>query len=291
MDGGRVRIRLFLLLALAWCSIGCNPSTLNFLLMPFVDDKVPPACKLTDNDKEVTVAILCTFASIETIPELLPVDNMLAERLAHEMRIRCKLNKEKIAFVPAARVRSLVNQYPDISLHKLGEKLKADYVIALEINSMTLYEKGSYQRLFRGSTEISVTAIDVSKPAGEGTILNEPYRRKYPGAANGPIDVAGSSEIEFRNLFINKVAQELARYFVAYPAEVRREMDAPAFWLAFSGNRRNTGSGWTLPSRSMQARVASPSVSNTPSRSTSYRCSILTIVVRVTVVRSVNTSS
>src|SRR5579872_2296220 len=92
--------------------VGCNPQTLNFLLMPFVDDKEPPKlCKIASPDKkEVTVAIVTTFANLETRPEMLPIESDLSDRLAAEMRKRSIANKEKIKFIPTAKVRSLMNQ-------------------------------------------------------------------------------------------------------------------------------------------------------------------------------------
>lgn len=224
MAGTLKRYRLAFLLGLTWLSLGCSPAGLNFLLAPWVDDKMPPKCKLAQDKKEVTVAILCTFGTLETRPELLPTDGLLAERLAFELRKRSLANKEKIKIVPIARAKALVNENGDISLHEIGNKLKADYVIGLEINSLSMYEKGSSRTLFRGNAEIAVTVVDISRPHGEATVLSEIYRREYPGA-RGPIDAAGSSEIDFRNLFVSKMARELSRWFTAYPSDERWDMD------------------------------------------------------------------
>src|SRR5689334_18522941 len=90
---------------------GCNPQALNFILMPFVDDKEQPEYKLTSADKkEVTVAIVTNFATLETRPEMLPIESELSDRLTAEMRQLAKDNKENIKFVPSSKVRSLMNQ-------------------------------------------------------------------------------------------------------------------------------------------------------------------------------------
>ncbi len=60
---------------------------------------------------------------------------------------------------------------------------------------------------------------------------------------------------------------------------------------ALRGPRKISGSACTLPARSMHANVVSPSANNKPSRNTSYLCSIFTMLLPTTVVRSVNTSS
>jgi hypothetical protein len=215
-----------LVLGSAWMAIGCNPASINFLLMPFVDDKVPAKCKLAHGDKEVHVAILCTHSRLETRPELLPADSELSERLAMQLRKRCAENKEKIKIIPPSQARSLVNQNAGhaLSLQEIGEKLKADIVVNLEINSISLYEKGSHSTLFRGNTEITVTVADTSKPKGENTVFQEVYRREYPGS-RGPIDASGSSVLEFRTLFLNRIAGDLARMFTAFPPDERFLMD------------------------------------------------------------------
>jgi hypothetical protein len=216
----RGRLGAAFLFLIAGIAAGCSPQALNFILMPFVDDKEPPKCKLTGPEKkEVTVAIVTNFTNLETRPEMVPVESELSERLAAEMRNLAKENKEKITFVPTAKVRSLLNQDAGgtLSRQEIGQKLKADFVINLEINSISLYEKGSFNQLFRGKTEIAVTCIDVSKPRGEGTIFQDFYSREYPGA-RGPIDVGNSSLPQFRSHFLNVISQEIAHYFLAYHA-------------------------------------------------------------------------
>ncbi len=207
--------------------VGCNPQTLNFLLMPFVDDKEPPKlCKLASPDKkEVTVAIVTTFANLETRPEMLPIESDLSDRLAADMRKRAAANKEKIKFVPTAKVRSLMNQTAGntLSPREIGRKLKADFVINLEINSISLYEKGSFNQLFRGKTEIAITCVELGKPSEEAT-HQEIYVHEYPGA-RGPIDVGNSSVLEFRTKFLDVIAQDIARYFIAYSPDENRRMD------------------------------------------------------------------
>jgi hypothetical protein len=197
---------------------GCNPQALNFILMPFVDDKEQPECKLTSADKkEVTVAIVTNFATLETRPEMLPIESELGDRLTAEMRQLAKDDKETIKFVPSSKVRSLMNQDASgtLSRQEIGKKLKADFVINLEINSISLYEKGSFNSLFRGKTEISIACIDVNKPRNEGTIFQTIYSREYPGA-RGPIDAGSSSVLEFRTHFLQVIAQEIAHYFLPY---------------------------------------------------------------------------
>jgi len=231
MAASQPKIRRFELwtiaiLGLTWLVIGCNPATLNYLLMPFSDDRVPPECKLASKDKEVQVAIMTTFAYLQTQPELLPVEMELGERLAQTLRERCKENKEKIKIIPAAKVKSAVNAAGQaVSPHEIGKQLKADYVISLEINSMTLYQRGSSQTLYRGNTEINVNVFEIAKPNGEARIWGPKiYSCEYPGS-RGPIDAAGSSCQAFRSLFLTKVARDMSRYFSSSAPDEDRRMN------------------------------------------------------------------
>ncbi|MCI0639393.1 MAG: hypothetical protein L0Y72_17915 [Gemmataceae bacterium] len=211
-----------LILGGAWLTIGCSPTSLGFLLMPWVDDKVPAKCKLASADKEVTVAIHSTFTNLETRPELMPADGELAERLAMELRKRCGQNKEKVKIVPPAQVRGVMNQVGGntLSLQEIGEKLKADYVVSLEITDMSLYPRGSANTLYRGACEISVTAVDVAKPAGETIIFQENYR-----STSRDEDPSGLSSMQYRARYLSKVARDLARWFTAFPPNERFDMD------------------------------------------------------------------
>src|SRR5262249_8384019 len=128
------------ILGTVWLSIGCNPATLNYLLMPFAPDKEPPKCALAVKGKEVQVAVLCNFAKLETRTEILPAETELADKLAQCIKDRCKENKEKVSIIPNARVRSAMNQGGQaVSAQEIGKQVKADYVISLEINHMQLY--------------------------------------------------------------------------------------------------------------------------------------------------------
>lgn len=212
------------ILGALWVSIGCGPANITYLLLPFSDDRIPPKCKLASS-KEVTVCIVTNFATLEARPDAVPAEGELAELLAQQLRTRATENKEKIKVVPTSKVRSYQNQADAGTrpLHDIGKHFKADYVVALEISNLSLYEYKSAQQLYRGNTEINVQVVDVNKPAGEGTIFTEPYRREYP--TGGAKDASEMSVATFRARFLNTVAADLARLFVAYPSDQRHVMD------------------------------------------------------------------
>lgn len=213
-----------LLLGTLWVSIGCTPATVTWFFLPFSDDRLPAKCPLADK-KEVTVCIVTDFATLETRPETAPAERELAETFAQQLRKRCQENKEKIKIVPPDKVRGYRRQadFATLSNHDVGKHFKADYVVALEINHLSIYEKGSSHSLYRGNTELNVQVVDMSKEKGEGTIFTESYRREFP--TNGPRDSADMSATQFRATFLNAVASDLARLFTPYPKEQRFVID------------------------------------------------------------------
>jgi hypothetical protein len=210
-------------LATVWLA-GCNPSSLAMLLVPFMDDKEPAKCKISTPNKETTVAIVTWFgnAELKMWPELVPADSELSERLAAILRDRYALNKEKVKIVPNAQVRNYQNKMigNTWSPAEIGRQVKADKVIALEINSLSLYEKSTQhaQQLFRGNTEIAVKVYDLDKPAGEQVVFEDFYKRVFP--RENPID-GGVSSIQFRATFITRAAREMSKWFAAYPSDER----------------------------------------------------------------------
>jgi hypothetical protein len=167
---------------------------------------------------------MATYANTEVRPELLTADSELADRVGQALKKRFEDNKEKVKIVPAARVKSYLNQNlggRTLSPYDVGQHFKADLVVALEISSISLYEPGSSNTLFRGRSEMNVTVTDLSNPRGEGTVLDDVFRIEYPRTVGR--DSSGSSPIVFRTAFLNRTARDLSRWFSAWPSEERRQ--------------------------------------------------------------------
>jgi hypothetical protein len=207
-------------------NLGCNPMTLSYFLTFGQEDKIDAECKISAS-KEVKLVILVAPSGLETRPELMHTDRELADRLTRALTKRFADNKEKVKIVPAYQVAQFQDKNPDWrewTSRDIGKRFNADYVLSVEINSMSLYEPGSYNRLYRGKAEIALTVTDMSKPAGEDRKWDHIYSTTYPGA-RGPIEVEGSSVQEFRNLFQNHLAKQLSKFFAAYPNDERFDTD------------------------------------------------------------------
>lgn len=217
---------MLILGVLAVLSAGCNPSQIAFLLMPWVDERVQPKCKLANPDKEITIVIASRFESLEVRPEVQPTDQELAETLAQEFRKRAKENKEKIKVVPPLRVRpylSKLKSWDAAGLIEVGERFQADYVIALNIQSLSLIMPNSYNSLYQGKADVEVTVYDTHQPALEAVILKQPFRCEYP--TTRPIDSSSSSPAQFRQLYTSRMARDLVRWFTPYPSDEKWDME------------------------------------------------------------------
>jgi hypothetical protein len=212
-----------LLLAAAVLTLGCNPFLLPYFMFPF-DNKFEPECKLTSPDKETRVVILVSTGP-ETRPELIRVDREMTVRLTQVLQQRFKENKEKVVMAYPSKVENFKDKHPQwrsLSPFEVGKKMDTDYVINLEINSMSLYESGLNQ-LFRGRAEISVSVTDLSKLDGESTVFSKEYSTEYP--SRGPKDVNDSNPQQFRSEFMMHIAKDLSRFFSSYPTDEKYDLD------------------------------------------------------------------
>ena len=204
--------------------IGCNPiTTLSFLLQaPFGETRFPPACQIAAKHKEVTVVILTSLAYRNDIrPEFLTVDRDLTDRLIQQLRKRYEENREKVNIVPFSKVNRYLAQQSDTSLlakQEIGKHFHADYVINLEINAISLYEKGSIgEQLFRGTADIEVTVIDVKQPQGEDPIFTRNYTCQYP--ENMPEFASSTTVGDFSSKFLGRLAWDLSKFFAGSSAQ------------------------------------------------------------------------
>ena len=208
--------RWFLAGLVAAACAGCDPATTAYFLLPEANDPAELRRLASDDKKkEVKVAIL-THSALETRAELIQADRQLAELLAKQLRERCAKNKEKVTVVAPRRVEDYKNSHPRWrDPLEVGRELKVDYVIYLEINSMSLYEKGSSNLMYRGRAGVSVSLVDVNRPddVPEQTEISA----EFPSEARGPLDASmDTSPMQFRAAFLGYVAKRLSWCFTGH---------------------------------------------------------------------------
>jgi hypothetical protein len=171
--------------------------------------------------------VILTYSGLETRAEFIQADRQLAELLARRLLALAQENGEKLSLVPARRVEDYKNTHPDwqqLDLHQIGRDLAADYVVYLEINSLSMYEKGGNQ-FFRGRANISVNLVDVNNP--DEPPAHTSYVDVFPTDARGGISVFDADPAQFRESFLGYVAQRLSWYFSRYPKRDSYFVESP----------------------------------------------------------------
>lgn len=213
------------LIPLMSLAMGCTPGSLAMILMPFVDDRIPPRHKLAKKGEEVTVVVYANFVRGEVPLTLEPAAGEMADLVTAHLKKRVAANKEKVTLISPGRVRSYMNQNlgQALTAREIGEHFKADYVISLEIRELSLHPRNSPKTLFLGNAEVDVALTDMAAEDGDARVFNDIYRTSYP--RSGPIDAGGANPVQFRSQFMNKMARDLSRWFTAFPKEERLDIE------------------------------------------------------------------
>jgi hypothetical protein len=161
------RCALLGLLGAVLFSSGCNLAALCYFLVPGMDSKFEPPYKLAadDKDKEVRVVMLVS-TGLETRPEFIRVDRDLSRLVSAQLNDAFKKNKEKVMLVPVSLVERYKDEHPNwrsTPPDEIGKYFNADKVVSLEVDSLSLYEKGSSNMLYHGVAEVSISVVDMSR--------------------------------------------------------------------------------------------------------------------------------
>jgi hypothetical protein len=188
-----------------------------YFLVPEVKEE-PELKRLASDDskKEVKVVIL-TYDRLEPLPELAQVDRQLSDLLSRQLAELFRQDKQKVAIVPSRRVEEYKNTHP--ARHgpdptEVGRYFHADYVIYLELNEMSLYEKGSSNLLLRGRAHISVSLIDINDP--DETREPREFTTVYPSEARAQDVGPDMPLLLFRQQFLTTIARRLSYYFAPH---------------------------------------------------------------------------
>jgi hypothetical protein len=210
------------LLGLAGLGAGCNPLLFPAFLFGPEPREEARLKKLASSDKkkEVKVVILPYLMGLETPQEFIGADYLLSDQLARHLKKLFEFNEEKVKIVPPQKVEDFKNKHAawrkEVDLQEIGRHFKADYVIYLEISSLSLYEKGSANQIYRGRANIKVSVIDVSD--AEDVPIPRDYSYVYPSDARGGVAVdIDTPPGVFRGQFLDYVAKQLAWLFSAHP--------------------------------------------------------------------------
>ena len=198
-------------------SSACDPLMLSYFLVVGLDPKREPDCMIFRNRKDSKVVIL-TSAPVDTqVSVFAHADRELGHLFSQQLQANIAACKDKIRIAAPAKVQKYLEEHPNwqtMDRAEIGKDLDADFVIDLEINQLSLYEKESRNELYRGHAEISVTVFDAAKP-GEPPVYRKEYSTVYP-RSKGAIPVGDISVQAFKFAFMKRVATDLSWLFAGH---------------------------------------------------------------------------
>jgi hypothetical protein len=217
------------LVGLVLAAPGCSLGSLAYFLTP--EQKLPPElCGLASPDRKQQVRVIILASAVDPIARqgCAGVPRDLSERLARQLHELCAANKENILIVAPRKIEEYKSKHSDwatTSPAEIGKEFNADYVINLEINSISMMEKGGFSDLYRGRVEMSITLVDVHH--ADHTPERAELTDVYPDESR-PIPTTEYPIQRFRGDFLDRLAKRVAWHFAAHPRGQSHQQDPKA---------------------------------------------------------------
>jgi hypothetical protein len=167
---------------------------------------------------ELKIMVLA-YSAMDPSTEFVTADRELQSSLSRQLLQLAKKNEQKVALISPTKVQEYKNAHPDwhtSRIQDIGRQFDADYVIYLEIESMSLYEKGGFNQLYRGRAEIGITLVNMQKPDMDP--VEKHFSCEYP-KTRGPVPVDEMNARQFYLSFMESVTKRLSWYFVPHESQ------------------------------------------------------------------------
>ena len=200
---------------LAVVSMGCSPSTLWFLMRG--DDKQDPAIPLPckDGKSEVTVALLASAApGVGMDPAFAGAERELVTLIGQRMAGETREDRRPIKVIDPGKVERFKSSTPNwrtMNPAAIGQKLGADYVIDLTLNSVSIYQPEYGRELYQGRANLQVVVYDTEKP-------DAVYQDYIHPSIGEQKSTAVLSPPGYRKYFLTRVATEVAHRHIPHVA-------------------------------------------------------------------------
>jgi hypothetical protein len=217
MTGKTRRLTLAGLLAAGLlCWTGCNPLAPLFLALYLWEPDVPPKFELPPDCQRL--AIVC-YAPLDLQIEMGQLDRDLNEAVSRKVFEKFDEDKKRreqgFQVIKASKVARWQDEHPDwrsMDSAEIGQALKADYVVYIEIDTVSFYEEGSGRQLYRGHAEVTVSVVRVAD--GETVFPKDTLEFEFP--VGRPLPAADTPLPKFRREFINRLAEKLSWYIIPH---------------------------------------------------------------------------
>jgi hypothetical protein len=220
----RWKLRALLFAGFAAC-FGCNPLLFPMFLQG--ESRQPAALRRLvkeDQKKEVRVALV-TKSLLNARQELVNVNRELSQRAAQQLRELANHNGDKLAVLEPRKVEHYLTNHPDWKemepldlADDLRDALKADYVIFIEINALSLVGKGG--DLYQGRADLHVSLL-----GEDGLCGDKDLRAAYPDEIEfGKARDQDTNLLDFRAEFLDVLAKKIAYCFCDHPTINERDV-------------------------------------------------------------------
>jgi len=201
-------MRLLFIAAVTLSVTGCLKEALFIGLLvggpPSVEPEFDKWTKSSMTDKGVTVAVVC-FAPKDILLNNFKVDQSLANRVAN------RLYQHRITVINPDRIIAWMDQNPNWERAvEIGEAFGATYVINIDIEEYSLYEKDS-PNLYRGRSQTHVRVWEMDDDGEGEKIFEKSTNSVYPLAV--PRSTSEESLSTFRRKYLDRLSEEIGRLF------------------------------------------------------------------------------
>ena len=147
----------------------------------------------------------------------------VGRELAQQISLLLKEQVPKIKVIDQRKIvkwtdENTWDEYPEV-----GKAMKADMVVAVDLESFSLYQG---QTLFQGKATATIRVFDCKKNG------KEVFRKSIPQCVyppSAPMPASERTEPDFRNEFVGKLANQIARHFFAH--DPHADLGEDAAWL------------------------------------------------------------
>jgi len=208
----RGMFRLAALAIVALPMLGCTNGLFTLVYLLKGTDVDPEFKDLKDKK----VAVVCRpadtlmYSSSNVGRELaVQVSNLLSEKVP------------KIKIIDPRKVARWTDEHQWDEYVEVGRALKADMVVAIDLESFSLYQG---QTLYQGKANATVRVYDCNKSGNKEVYKKNLPQRVYP--PNACVPTSERTEPEFRHEFIAQLADQIGRHFYAHDPHADMALDA-----------------------------------------------------------------
>lgn len=208
-------------------AIGCSPLQLAGFIFGR-SEKIPAQYPLTfakdgpKKDKDEVVVLLLPYLKPGTSPEFITADRELAEKIAKILPDMTKENKDKLKYrvispTQVDKFKITNPHWKQMTAGEIGEKLKADFVLEIEMAQMRLYQPNTpiSEKIYEGRAEISVNIYEIGTNNSE---LKDQYPLSFSYPKGMPRSATAITERQFRQQYIDNLALAITQMHVEHQA-------------------------------------------------------------------------